>query len=198
MTLRKVRLHLQRLAFPMLQWLPRSRTYRNRPRQHAWSESVRRDARFAPFRIAVGCREACAALVVISTGSRLSRCAASSSSFSWAPLPGRREQGYRGRDLNDSRSAIVDHSQQELPNAWRVWVADSDFLGQVSRVNRQEPEDVAVSTSPLKAREIEALTFISTASEPVTLAVRNRWSDFFNWAWVKLRKRIRGPPPAVR
>ena len=54
-----------------------------------------------------------------------------------------------------------------------------------------------MNNSPLKARDIEALTFIYSATGPMTPAERKRPSRFFNWAWLKLRKRPARPLPTV-
>ena len=50
-----------------------------------------------------------------------------------------------------------------------------------------------MSNHPLKAREIEALTFIYGAPEPVNPVERSRGSKFSKWTWVKLRKLTLGP-----
>lgn len=52
--------------------------------------------------------------------------------------------------------------------------------------------------SPLKARDIEALTFIYRASEPAAPAVRNRWAKYLGRAWVKVWKWNRHSSPSVR
>ena len=51
--------------------------------------------------------------------------------------------------------------------------------------------------SPLKARDIEALTFVYPASPPATRPERNRWFRFLNGAWVKVRKRTQHPSQSV-
>jgi hypothetical protein len=55
------------------------------------------------------------------------------------------------------------------------------------------PEDTTVNTSPLKAREVEALTFIYSAPEPVTGAQRSRSLGFLDWVWGMLRGRAGRP-----
>lgn len=43
-----------------------------------------------------------------------------------------------------------------------------------------------MNNSPLKARDIEALTFIYGGPGTVGAPERNRWSKFFNLTWLKL------------
>ena len=76
---------------------------------------------------------------------------------------------------------------------WPVWVVDSVLLSEVFPSNSPRAEGLPVNNSPLKAREIEALTFVYGTLRPVSLGARNRWSRFFNWAWLKLR--MRNPAP---
>lgn len=52
--------------------------------------------------------------------------------------------------------------------------------------------------STLKARDIEALTFIYRAHGRAAPAARNRWAKFLSCAWVKLRKWNRHSSPSVR
>jgi hypothetical protein len=68
---------------------------------------------------------------------------------------------------------------------------DCDFLSGYHRNPRipSHPEDVAVNTSQLKAREVEALTFIYSANEPATADQRNRSPRFFDRVWGMLRRR---------
>lgn len=46
-------------------------------------------------------------------------------------------------------------------------------------------------TSPLKASEIEALSFIYEAPRSVIVAERNLWSVLLTRAWARLRQRTR-------
>ena len=55
--------------------------------------------------------------------------------------------------------------------------------------NLAYPEDITVKDSPLKAREVEALTFIYSANEPATADQRNRSPRFFDRVWGMLRRR---------
>jgi hypothetical protein len=48
-----------------------------------------------------------------------------------------------------------------------------------------------VNTGPLNVREIEALTFMDSAPQPVTVGERDRWARFFKWARATLQKRTR-------
>ena len=50
-----------------------------------------------------------------------------------------------------------------------------------------------MNTNTLKAREVEALTFIPDASPRKTPNERNRWSWFLTWIWLVFGKQPVSP-----
>jgi len=60
--------------------------------------------------------------------------------------------------------------------------------------NSSTAEDITMNTSPLNAREIEALTFIYSAAGPTAAGQRSRGSRLFSWAWARVRKWARCAP----
>ncbi|HEV2286049.1 MAG TPA: hypothetical protein VGR80_08400 [Steroidobacteraceae bacterium] len=55
-----------------------------------------------------------------------------------------------------------------------------------------------MDTTPHKAREIEALTFIVTDSAPASAARRKRWSRLLDWMRARREARRRRAPLVAR